>query len=76
MKVKIYSTPECPFCKKAKAFFEANNIKYEEIDVSANDKNLEEMRKVSEQMSVPVIDIDGKILNGFDEAKLKEALGL
>jgi glutaredoxin-like YruB-family protein len=76
MKVKIYSTPECPFCKKAKAFFKANNIEYENIDVSANDKNLEEMKSISEQMSVPVIDIDGKILTGFDEAKLKAALGL
>ena len=76
MNVKIYSTPECPFCKKAKAFFKANNIKFEELDVSDNDKNLEEMKSKSGRMSVPVIDIDGKILTGFDEEKLKEALGL
>lgn len=76
MKVKIYSTPECPFCKKVKAFFKANNIEFEELDVSNNDKNLEEMKKVSGQMAVPVIVVDGKVLLGFDEAKLKVALGI
>jgi glutaredoxin len=57
-------------------FFKANNVEYEEFDVSANAENLEEMKSISGQMGVPVIDIDGKILTGFDEVKLKEALGL
>lgn len=76
MNVKIYSTPKCPFCKKAKAFFKANNIEYEEFDVLASAENLEKMKSISGQMGVPVIDINGKILTGFDEVKLKEALGL
>lgn len=76
MKVKIYSTPECPYCKKAKALFKANNIEFEELDVSINDENLEEMKKVSGQMAVPVIVIDGKVFTGFDKEKIEEALGL
>lgn len=76
MSVKIYSTPECQYCKQAKAFFEKNNIEYENIDVSTNDSAMEEMKKKSNGLTVPVIDIDGKILIGFDESKLKLALDI
>jgi glutaredoxin-like YruB-family protein len=76
MNVKIYSTPECPYCKNAKAFLKANNIEYEDIDVSASDEKLKEMTDLSGQMGVPVIDVDGKILSGFNEEKLRAALGL
>jgi glutaredoxin-like YruB-family protein len=76
MKVKIYSTPECSYCKGAKALFKANSIDYEELDVSANDKNLEEMKEISGQMGVPVIIIDGKMFLGFDREKIEEALGI
>lgn len=76
MKVKIYTTPTCPWCKKTKAFLKANNIDYKEIDVSNDDAASKEMIKKSGQMSVPVVDIDGTILVGFDEEKLKKALKL
>lgn len=76
MKVKIYSTPECPYCNRAKALLKANAIDYDEVDVSINDENLEEMKKVSGQMSVPVIVVDKEVLLGFDKEKLEEALGL
>ena len=74
--VTIYSTPACPYCKTAKEFFRENNIAYEEKDVATDDKAREEMIKKSEQMGVPVIDIDGQIVVGFDKAKLSELLGI
>ncbi len=74
--VKIYSTPECPHCKAAKAFFKENKIEFENIDVSKNQNAAKEAQEKSGQTGVPVIDIDGKIIVGFDEAKLKEALNL
>ncbi|MBL7055222.1 glutathione S-transferase N-terminal domain-containing protein [Candidatus Woesearchaeota archaeon] len=72
--VKIYSTPTCPWCKKAKEFFKANNVKFTDIDVSADEAAQKEMVEKSGQMGVPVIEIDGKILVGFDQGKIEEAL--
>ena len=73
-KVKIYSTPSCPWCKKVKAFYKENKIEYEDIDVSSDEKAGKEMVEKSGQMGVPVSDIDGTIIVGFDEEKLKKAL--
>ncbi len=75
-KVTIYSTPTCPFCIRTKQFLKENNIKFEEIDVSLDEAKAEEMIKKSGQMGVPVVDIDGEIIVGFDKDRLKETLGL
>jgi|TARA_B100002003_G_scaffold234486_1_gene248450 glutaredoxin-like YruB-family protein len=75
-KVKIYSTPTCPFCIKAKEFFKENNIEFENIDVAGNQEAANEMIEKSGQMGVPVIDIDGTIIVGFDQPKVKQALGM
>ena len=76
MNIIIYSTPTCPFCKKAKDFFSEHNVEYTEIDVSANEQKAEEMIQKSGQMAVPVIDVDGEIIVGFDEGRLREILKL
>ncbi len=76
MTVKIYTTPTCPWCKKTKEFFKENNIEYEEINVSGNPEAQKEMIDKSGQMAVPVIDIDGTIIVGYDVEKLKQALKL
>ncbi|MFA6142910.1 MAG: glutaredoxin domain-containing protein [Candidatus Omnitrophota bacterium] len=75
-KITIYSTPTCPFCIRAKRFLDDNKIQYEDIDVSENQDRAQEMIKKSGQMGVPVIDIDGGIIVGFDKEKIKETLGL
>lgn len=72
--IKIYSTPTCPYCTKAKEFLKEEGIEFEDIDVASNQDAAKEMIEKSGQMGVPVIDIDGKILIGFDQAKLEEAL--
>jgi glutaredoxin-like YruB-family protein len=74
MNIKIYTTPTCPFCKAAKEFLKEKNISFEEIDVSSDSKALEEMKKKSGQMSVPIIDINGKIIVGFDKEKLEKII--
>jgi glutaredoxin-like YruB-family protein len=76
MTVTIYSTPTCPWCKKAKEFFKANKVAFKDVDVSNDQKAAKEMLKKSGQTGVPVIDVNGKILVGFDEAKLKNTLDL
>lgn len=74
--VKIYTTPSCVYCIKTKDFFKANNVEYSEIDVLKDEKGREEMLNQTGKMAVPVIDIDGKIIIGFDELALKQALEL
>ncbi|MBI2635164.1 MAG: glutaredoxin family protein [Parcubacteria group bacterium] len=73
-KVTIYTTPTCIYCKMTKEFFKEHNIAYEEKDVSSDDKAREEMIARSDQMGVPVIDIDGQITIGFDKERLLELL--
>lgn len=75
-KITIYSTPTCTYCNMAKDFFKENNVQYENIDVSVDEQKRNEMVERSGQMGVPVIDIEGEIIVGFNEPKIKETLGL
>lgn len=74
--VKIYSTPSCPWCARAKQFLKDNNIDFQNMDVSSDQKAADEMMQKSGQMGVPVLDIDGEIIVGFDKEKIKLALGI
>lgn len=73
-RVVIYTTRSCAYCAIAKEFLKKNNVAYEEKDVSVDDPAREEMIQKSGQLGVPVIDIDGKIVIGFDEEKLLSIL--
>ena len=75
-KVTIYTTPTCVYCKMTKAFFKENNVVYEEKDVSTDAVARDEMVARSNQMGVPVIDIDGQILVGFDKEGLSKLLNI
>ncbi|MDP3697399.1 MAG: glutaredoxin family protein [Candidatus Taylorbacteria bacterium] len=75
-KVTIYTTPTCVYCKMTKAFFKEHNVEYEEKDVSTDTKAQEEMVAKSNQMGVPVIDIDGELIVGFDEEKISKLLNI
>jgi glutaredoxin-like YruB-family protein len=74
--VKVYSTPTCPYCKMVKKFLQDNNVAFEDADVSHDRQKAEEMVKKSGQMGVPVLDIEGKIIVGFDKESIKQALGI
>ena len=74
--VKIYTTPTCPYCVRAKQFLKDNNIEFENIDVAAHPEKGQEMVDKSGQMGVPVLDIDGKIIVGFDQNAIKHALNI
>lgn len=72
--MKIYSTPTCVYCKTLKAYMKKHGIDFEDIDVSKDEKRLQEMIKISGQMGVPVVDIDGEIITGFDKVKIDKLL--
>jgi len=74
--VKVYSTSTCPWCIRAKQFLKENNIVFQDVDVSANKQAADEMMQKTGQMGVPVIDIEGEIIVGFDKERIKLALGL
>lgn len=75
-KAVIYTTPSCVYCKMAKEFFKKNNVSYEERDVASDFAARDEMVKKSGQMGVPVIEAGGVIIIGFDQPRLREALGI
>jgi glutaredoxin 3 len=72
--VKIYSTPTCSFCVRVKQFLNDNNVVFENIDVSVDEKAAQEMMDKTGQMGVPVLDIEGEIIVGFDKEKISKAL--
>ncbi|OGF83009.1 NrdH-redoxin [Candidatus Giovannonibacteria bacterium RIFCSPLOWO2_01_FULL_46_13] len=72
--VKIYTTPSCVYCKMTKEMFQKNSVEYKEMNVAADQAAREEMVSKSGQLGVPVIDIGGEIVIGFDELRLKELL--
>jgi len=74
--VKVYSTPSCPWCIRAKQFLKENNVIFQDMDVSGDKQAADEMVQKSGQMGVPVLDIDGEIIVGFDKEKIKQLLGL
>ncbi len=74
--VTIYTTPTCVYCKMAKAYFAENNIAYTERDVMVDMEAQHEMIEKTGQLGVPVIDINGTMIIGFDKPKIKSLLGL
>ncbi len=74
MAVSIYTTPSCTFCVKAKQWLRENRISYKEFNVATDQKKADEMVRKSGQMGVPVLDVHGKIIVGFDRDKIKAAL--
>ena len=75
-KVIVYSTPTCPYCHAAKEFLKENKIAFEDIDVSKDQAKAQEMIEKSGQMGVPVLDINGTIIVGYDREAIKKALKL
>lgn len=74
--VKVYSTPTCPWCDRVKEYFHSNNISFEELNVAQDRDAALEMIEKTGQTGVPVIDIDGNIIVGFDKTAIDQQLGL
>ena len=74
--IKIYTTPTCVYCRMAKDFFNQHSVQYEEHNVMEDLKAREEMVSKSGQMGVPVIDVEGELIVGFDKERLVELLDI
>lgn len=75
-KVLIYTTPTCPYCMRVKDYLKSKEIEFKNIDVSANQDLVKEMIDKSGQLGVPVLDIEGKIIIGFDKEEIDKALDI
>lgn len=73
-KVKIYSTPTCPYCSMAKKYLSEKGVSYEDVDVSANPDKVSELVDTSGQLGVPVIIVEDEVIIGFDRPRLDQAL--
>jgi glutaredoxin 3 len=73
-RIVIYGTPNCPYCLGGKRYLEDKGVPFEYVDVSIDREGLKELRKKSGQMGVPVFEIDGKIIIGFNREKIENAL--
>ncbi len=74
--IKIYTTPNCPYCKMAKKFLADNRIEYQECNIVEDKAAREEMKNKCSSLAVPTICFNGEVLIGFNETELKEKLGL
>lgn len=74
--VKMYTTPTCPYCKMAKKFLADNGIEYQEFNIVEDKAAREEMKNRYNSLTVPTIRFNGEVLIGFNEAELREKLGL
>ncbi|MBX5477291.1 MAG: glutaredoxin family protein [Clostridia bacterium] len=76
MAVTVYTTPTCPYCRSAKRFLQERNVPFREVDVSRDPRAAAELVRRTGQTGVPVIDVNGEIIVGFDVARLQRALGV
>ena len=74
--IKIYSTPSCPYCHMLKEYLDEKGFLYQDANVAEDLAAREEMVEKSGQMGVPVSDIDGSIVVGFDKEKVNELIGI
>jgi len=74
--VTVYTTPTCPWCHRVKDYLNSKNVPFREVDVMADRNGAREMITKSGQSGVPVLDIDGEIVVGFDQHSIDRLLGL
>ena len=75
-KVIVYSTPTCPYCIMAKDYLKENKIGFKEINVAIDQEKAKYIVEKTNQMGVPVIEIDGEFVPGFDQAKIDYLLDI
>lgn len=72
MNIRLFIKPYCPWCHKAIAWLDARGVKYETLDVIANNASFAEMRELSGQTLAPVIEVDGEVLADFGPDELEK----
>ena len=74
MAITIYSTPSCGYCNKVKSYLQEKRVPFTDYNVAQDMRRADEMVRKSGQMGVPVLDINGKIIVGFNQPEIDKAL--
>lgn len=74
--ITVYSAPGCPWCKRVKDFLNQHNVTFRDVNVTEDKQALNELLEKTGRMTVPVIDVDGTIIHGYNVTKLQEALNM
>ncbi len=74
MHILLYTTPTCPYCKLVKDFLKDKGTTFTEVDVANDPEAANEMVKKSGQMGVPVLELDGQVIVGWNQAAINELL--
>jgi glutaredoxin 3 len=75
-RVIVFSTPTCPWCNRAKAYLRSRGVPFRDVDVSRDPAAARDLVRRTGQMGVPVVEIDGRPIVGFDQARIDGLLGL
>jgi glutaredoxin 3 len=75
-RVVVFSTPTCPWCTRAKNYLRSRNVPFRDVDVSRDQAAARDLVRRTGQMGVPVVEIDGRPIVGFDQARIDSLLGL
>ena len=75
-RVIVFSTPTCSYCNMAKQYFRRNKIRFKDVDVSRDEAAARDLVRRTGQMGVPVIDINGRLIVGFDKPQINRLLDI
>jgi glutaredoxin 3 len=75
-RVIVFTTPTCPWCTRAKNYLRSRSVPFREVDVSRDPAAARDLVRRTGQMGVPVVEIDGRPIVGFDQARIDSLLGL
>jgi glutaredoxin-like YruB-family protein len=75
-RVTVFTTPSCSWCTRVKSYLSGRGVSYTEVNVAKDERAMQRMVARSGQMGVPQLDIDGRMIVGFDKARIDQALGL
>lgn len=75
-RVVVFTTPTCSWCARAKSYLRKQGVRFKEVDVSRDPQAARDLVRRTGQMGVPVIEIDGRPIVGFDQRRVDQLLGL
>jgi len=76
MAVTVYTTPTCGYCKATKRYLQEKRVRFSEVDVSRDAQAADDIARRAGRRAVPVIDVNGRLIVGFDKRRLNAALGI
>jgi glutaredoxin-like YruB-family protein len=75
-RVIVFSTPTCPHCRSVKRYLQQKGVRFKDVDVSRDQRAARDMVRRSGRQGVPQVEINGRIVVGFNRRKIDRLLNL